>query len=936
MKKRLLSFFFSIITVCTFSQKEQDLKLWYNKPASKWTDALPIGNGRLGAMVFGGVLSDRIQFNEETLWTGSPRNYNREGAYKYLPKIRQLLFDGKQKEAQDLAEAEFMGLKSNEGEKAEWVKNVLALQGCNGNPAEVAYNDDSWQTIKVPSFEGWEVTGHEGLDGAVWFRTSFDLPADWQNKDLILDLNRIRDHDLTYVNGKLVGSMVSNEPRNYTVLKETLLPGKNTIAIQVLNYFDKGGLAGYKDTSKHIGLYVKGDPAEKKISLNKNWKYFIQNDSPPAVPHYQADYQPFGDLYLYFDHGGTATGYKRELDLDNAIIRTFYTTNDIQYTREYFASEPNQVVVIHLKASTPGSINFSAVVNSPHKGFIVKKIDEETLGLAVKVRSGALKGNSYLQVRTINGSSIITGDSIVVKNSDEVTLYLAAGTNYRNYKDISADPVAVCTKALESVKNKTYQQVKGAHTREYKSWFNTLAINLGSTPQVSLPTNERIENFASGSDPSFVALYLQYGRYLLISSSRPGTRPANLQGIWNDLLSPPWGSKYTTNINAEMNYWPAELLNLPAMHAPLFDMIAELSEAGKQTARQYYDAPGFVVHHNTDLWRGTAAINAANHGIWVTGGAWLATHLWEHYLFTQDKVFLRQKAYPIMKEAAGFFNNFLIKDPVTGFYISTPSNSPEQNGLVAGPTMDHQIIRTLFNQVISAAALLKIDNGFADILQQKMKLVAPNKIGRFGQLQEWMQDIDDTTNKHRHVSHLWSVYPGNEINWDETPELVKAARQSLLYRGDAATGWSLGWKINLWARFKDGDHAFKLIQMLLSPAEKNGAGSYVNLFDAHPPFQIDGNFGGAAGIGELLIQSHTKYIDILPALPAALPNGEVKGICARGGFVMDIKWRTGKLQQLSFTSLAGKKAVIRCEGKVVTIETVKGKSYRLNQKLELL
>jgi alpha-L-fucosidase 2 len=378
-----------------------------------------------------------------------------------------------------------------------------------------------------------------------------------------------------------------------------------------------------------------------------------------------------------------------------------------------------------------------------------------------------------------------------------------------------------------------------------------------------------------------------------------------------------------------MNYWPAEALNLSPMHEPLFEMLKELSVAGKQTAKDHYNAPGWVLHHNTDLWRGTAPINAADHGIWVTGGAWLCRHLWAHYLFTQDKNFLQKTAYPIMKEAALFFNSFLIKDPKTGYLISTPSNSPEQGGLVAGPTMDHQIIRGLFNNVIAASMILNVDSAFRNTLKEKAKQIAPNKVGKYGQLQEWMNDVDDTTNKHRHISHLWGAHPGNEINWDETPELMKAAMQSLLYRGDAATGWSLGWKINCWARFKDGGHAFSLIQMLMSPAS-GGAGSYPNLFDAHPPFQIDGNFGGAAGIGELILQSHTKYIDILPALPAALPNGDVKGYCARGGFVFDIKWSNGKLQELSVTSKAGQSLLMRYNNKVVNIQTTKNTVYKFD------
>ncbi|HEY0679124.1 MAG TPA: malectin domain-containing carbohydrate-binding protein [Chitinophagaceae bacterium] len=473
---------------------------------------------------------------------------------------------------------------------------------------------------------------------------------------------------------------------------------------------------------------------------------------------------------------------------------------------------------------------------------------------------------------------------------------------------------------------KSFDLIKAAHIKEYTKLFNTLFIDLGATENERLPTNERIEKFSKGSDPSLVSLFVQYGRYLLISSSRPGTRPANLQGIWNDLLAPPWGSKYTTNINAEMNYWPADVLNLLPMHKPLFEMTRELAQEGRKTAKSHYNARGWVLHHNTDLWRGTAPINAANHGIWVTGGAWLCHHLWDRYLFTYDREFLKNEAYPIMKEAALFFVDFLIKDPKTGWLISSPSNSPENGGLVAGPAMDHQIIRDLFNNTLQASRILNTDSALRKILREKYDQLAPNQVGRFGQLQEWLEDKDDTTNKHRHVSHLWGVYPGSEINWDETQQLMQAARQSLLFRGDAGTGWSLAWKINLWARFKDGEHAFKMVRTLISPAAKGG-GAYPNLFDAHPPFQIDGNFGGAAGIAEMLVQSHTKFIDILPALPKDLPDGILKGIRARGGFVMDIDWKNGNLKQVSIFSESGNECYLRYNGKTKRFNTQKGKWY---------
>lgn len=530
----------------------------------------------------------------------------------------------------------------------------------------------------------------------------------------------------------------------------------------------------------------------------------------------------------------------------------------------------------------------------------------------------------------------MSGDRIQVTGATVVELYLTAGTNFRHWQDVSADAMAPIRKAWQSISGKSFDMLLAAHTSDYQRYFRRLSIDLGKSMGESLPTDLRLAAFPTSNDPAFVALYLQYARYLLISSSRPGTGPANLQGIWNNLLDPPWGSKYTVNINAEMNYWPAETLNMSPMHEPLFRMIEEVSVAGRQTARAYYGAPGWVLHHNTDLWRGTAAINGANHGIWVTGGAWLCQHLWEHYLFTQDRQFLRERAYPILKEAARFFDHFLVEDPVSHWLISTPSNSPEQGGLVAGPAMDHQIIRDLFRHVIQASLSLGVDPEFARHLEARLARIAPDQIGRHGQLQEWLQDRDDTSNRHRHVSHLWAVYPGSEINWEQSPQLMRAARQSLLYRGDAATGWSLGWKINLWARFLDGDHAYQLIRMLLSPS-RGGAGSYPNLFDAHPPFQIDGNFGGAAGIGECIVQSHLGYIDLLPALPSSLPFGRIRGLCARGGFELDIDWQDGKLEQVVVRAKTSSPLRIRYKSHQVMIgQAIPGRTYRFDGMLKSL
>jgi alpha-L-fucosidase 2 len=423
----------------------------------------------------------------------------------------------------------------------------------------------------------------------------------------------------------------------------------------------------------------------------------------------------------------------------------------------------------------------------------------------------------------------------------------------------------------------------------------------------------------------------------MISCSRPGGQPANLQGIWNNKLDPPWQSKWTTNINAEMNYWPVEITNLSECHEPFFKMIEEVSQSGAIVAKKHYNADGWVLHHNTDIWRGAAPINHSNHGIWPTGGAWISTHLWEHYRFTQDKEFLAEK-YPIIKGAALFFSQVLVKDPKTGYLISSPSNSPEIGGLVAGPTMDHQLIRSLFRICIESSEILDIDKEFAAKLKDMIPKILPNQIGRLGQLQEWKEDKDDPEVKHRHVSHLWGMYPGHEINWKETPDLMKAARQSLEFRGDLATGWSLGWKINFWARFLDGNRTYKLITMLLSPAEdpvrKIGGGSYPNLFDSHPPFQIDGNFGGAAGIVEMLIQSHLETVDLLPSLPDALPEGRISGVVARGGFELSFSWKGGELQSVEVTSKAGKKCQLRYGNRKMDFDTERGKTYKFNGKLK--
>ncbi|HVS97871.1 MAG TPA: glycoside hydrolase N-terminal domain-containing protein [Puia sp.] len=908
----------------------RDLRLWYRQPAKIWTEALPIGNGNLGAMIYGGETEDHLQLNASTFWTGRPRSYQREDAWEYLDSIRRLLFDGRQAEAETLAQAHFMGKKYPDETAYETLRPAW-LRRVRSDTSLLKADDKDWPSMKVPTPDGWETAGLEGVDGAVWFRTIFDLPRGWEGREVELDLGRIRDADFTYVNGVLIGSDEGiSKKRVYKVPASLLRPGQNAIAIQVINYFDKGGLTGRKGVD---GLYLRcPSSGSSPVALPREWKYRVQDRNPPQMPQYEAEYQPFGDLYLGFP-AQHPEHYTRELDLRTAIARTTYTDNGVQYTREYLASAPGKAIVIHLTANKPGKIDFRLGLRTPQRVFSVRRIDEHTFALSQTAHDGVLKGVAFVHVETRGGRN----EGNAVTGADEAVVTVTAATSFISYKDVSGDPERICRARTNALHGRSWAELKAAHLREYQPLFRSFSLSLGKS-ETALPTDERILRYTAGSDPGFIALYVQYARYLLLSSSRPGAAyPANLQGIWNDQLNPPWGSKFTTNINLEMNYWPAEPLHLGGCSMPLFRLVRDLSEAGKATARDYYRAPGWVLHHNTDLWCGTAPINASNHGIWPTGGAWLCHQVWEHYLFTKDEKFL-QAYYPVMRSCAAFFLDFLIKDPKTGWLISTPSASPEHGGLVAGPTMDHQIIRDLFRNCIAAEAILRHYPEFRQELQKALPRIAPDRIGRYGQLQEWLEDKDDTTDTHRHISHLWGVYPGTDITWKDSA-LMRAARQSLIYRGDAGTGWSLAWKVNCWARFRDGDHALRLVDKLLSSAvgaTGEHGGVYPNLFDAHPPFQIDGNFGGAAGIAEMLVQSQDGPIDLLPALPSALPEGSVNGICARGGFELAIRWRDGSLQSVAVTSHAGGPCLLRYKDRTLRLATTAGKTYRLTGELQLL
>ncbi|RZJ00715.1 MAG: glycoside hydrolase family 95 protein [Brevundimonas sp.] len=739
-----------------------DLKLWYRQPAAAWVEALPVGNGRLAAMVFGGVERERLQLNDDTLWGGGPYDPANPRAREGIPRLRELIEEERWGEARDFATAYAM-----------------------------------------------------------------------------------------------------------------------------------------------------------------------------AKPVRQMSFNSLGDLLLDFEGLVGASDYRRELDLDGAVASVGFNADGVEHRREVFVSAIDQVVAIRLTAGG-GGLSFSAGFANPPGATATASVDgRDTLVFAGRNGAqhgvtGALTYETRLKVIPSGGRMTAEGDRIIVSGADSVVLLVAAATSYRSFRDVSGDPAEKTRKAIAEAAGKGWNVLRADHQREHRRLFRKVTFDIGRTAAADRPTDERVATSQTSDDPALASLYYQYGRYLLISSSRPGTQPANLQGVWNETNSPPWGGKYTVNINTEMNYWPAEPTGLAECVEPLVAMVKDLAITGARTAQVMYGARGWVCHHNTDLWRATAPIDGSQYGIWPTGGAWLCKHLWDRWDYHRERAYL-ESIYPVLRGASLFFLDTLQVEKETGYLISSPSISPENHhpggtSLCAGPTMDQQIIRDLFDNTLKAAEILDTDFDVRREISGARDRLAPSEIGASGLLKEWREDWDEQAPEpqHRHVSHLYGVYPSDQITIRGTPELAEAAKRTLSKRGDISTGWAIAWRLNLWARLGDGDRAHSILMHLLSPER-----TYPNLFDAHPPFQIDGNFGGVSGITEMLLQDHSGEVTLLPSLPTAWPAGSITGLRCRGGFGISLAWADGLLVRAELSSDLGEPCTVRFVEKTIDLSLRAGERRQL-------